>query len=254
VLAKASGQTHDWRAKAGGIADDVRSILTSYLDTISFDFNRSVFLERAGRLAESIAFWGARINLTAAPADPHELSFHIIDSLAPLPLSSSDVSLRHAFESGNRVVDLGSGAGFPGLVLASASPASFTLLESRGKRTSFLAIAAAAMGLRNVAVETRRINPGRASSSRSGGDAQPEAYGRFDVVTAKAYAIPSIFQSAAASVLKPGGIAILYANPRQNLYLTEAEKNGLYDFRLLAYTIPRRDRTIDGILALWRRR
>jgi len=254
VLAQASGQTHDLRSQAREIAADVRSILSPYLDNISFDFNRSVFLERAEQLAESIALWGARINLTAAPADPHELSFHIIDSLAPIALFSGDVFLQHAFESGRQVVDLGSGAGFPGLVLASASPASFTLLESHGKRASFLTIAAAEMGLRNVVVESRRINLERASSSRSGGNAQAEAYEPFDVVTARAYAIPSIFQSVASSALKTGGMAILYANPGQNLSLIEAEKSRLYDFRRLIYRIPRRDCTIDRILALWQRR
>jgi len=236
------------------LAARVRSQVADYLGSLAFSWDRELFFERIERLAALIAFWGARINLTATPGDSHELSFHIIDSLAPLTFSSGEASLRHAFDVRNQVMDLGSGPGFPGLVLASASSASFTLRESRGKRASFLVVAAAEMGLKNVVVESRRINPERTSSRRSRRDAQVGAYDHFDVVMARAYAVPSIFQSAAASALKPGGIAILFANPAQKLSLLDAEKNGLDRFRQVAYTIPRGDRTVERILALWQRR
>ena len=235
------------------LAAQVRLQVADYLGGLPYSWERELFFERIERLAALIAFWGARINLTAAPGDPHELSFHILDSLAPITFSSGEVSLRHAFEVGNQVIDLGSGAGFPGLVLASASFTNFTLLESRGKRASFLAVAATEMGLKNVVVESRQINPGRTTSSRSRRDAQAKAYGGFDVVTARAFALPSTFQSAAASALKPGGMAILYANPAQKLSLMDAEKIGLDDFRRVAYTVPRCDRTVERILALWQR-
>jgi 16S rRNA G527 N7-methylase RsmG len=278
----------DEQGRANELANQVHSFLADYLDTVSFVLDRALFLERIERLAALIVFWGTRINLTAASGDPGEIAFHIIDSLAPITFSRNEEFLRDAFRAGNRVIDVGSGAGFPGLVLAAASPATFTLLESRRKRASFLAVAAAEMGLRNVIVESKRMEPGRASSSRSWADARAttpwpppgqkeeserrdplcalpqskerggrgpaKACGNFDVVTAKAFARPSVFHSIAASALRLGGLAVLYANPGQDLAHQNAEKNGLHEFRRVAYTIPTRNHPVERILGLWRRR
>jgi 16S rRNA (guanine527-N7)-methyltransferase len=241
------------RAHTEELARRVRSLVTDYLRAFPFFSDGTLFFERIERLAALLAFWGARINLTAAPRDPREVSLHIIDSLAPIAFSNGEALLHHAFDAGNQVLDLGSGAGFPGLVLASASPASFTLLESRSKRVSFLAIAAAEMGLKNVVIESRRIDPEEVNPERLRTGTPPQVHGHFDVVTARAYAPPSIFHSTAASALKPGGLAILYANPPQNLDLQGAAQKGLEDFRRIAYTIPRSHRPADRILALWRR-
>jgi hypothetical protein len=76
----------------------------------------------------------------------------------------------------------------------------------------------------------------------------------FDVVTGRAYSSPSTFYSTAASALKSGGIAILYANPAQHLSLATAEENGLVEYRPVAYTMARNERKVGRILALWQRR
>src|SRR5262249_27111544 len=125
------------------------------------------FLERIERLAAHIAFWGVRFNITAAPGDPFEICFHIVDSLAPVTLGDRDETLWGAFGTFTQVLDLGSGAGLPGLVLASAVPSSFPMVESRRKRVSFLKVTAADMGLKNVVVESRRINPADGVGSQS---------------------------------------------------------------------------------------
>ena len=85
-----------------------------------------------------------------------------------------------------RVLDLGSGAGFPSLILAAACAADFTLLEARRKRASFLTVAAAEMGLANV-----RVEPSRTDSMTL----EPV----FDVVTARAFAEPAIVYRTAAA-------------------------------------------------------
>jgi len=248
-LAPSNERTH---IKA--VAEQARSLVTSYLDAIGFAADRILFLDRIERLGAIIALWGTRMNLTAEPSDPRELASHIIDSMIPVILAGREESLWHAFRTDNRILDLGSGAGFPALVLASATPATFTLIESRRKRASFLAVAAADMNLKNVVVESRRIKPELTNSGLSQEYAQAKACDGFDVVTARGYAHPPTFHSVTASVLRPGGIAILYANVGQNLALPEAEKNGLYEFRPITYTIPRGDRVVKRILGLWRRR
>src|SRR5450755_4498094 len=89
--------------------------------------------------AATLALWGSKLNLTSAPDDADEIAFHVIDSLAPLiQANCADVTgLAERFATGSRVLDLGSGAGFPALLLAAATDAEFVLLEARRKRASF---------------------------------------------------------------------------------------------------------------------
>jgi 16S rRNA (guanine(527)-N(7))-methyltransferase RsmG len=232
----------------------VRSLVAEYLDTVGYACDRISLLDRIERHGAMIALWGRRMNLTAEPDNPQEIAFHIIDSLSPVMLADREDRLREAFRVGSQVLDLGSGAGFPGLVLASASPATFTLTESRRKRASFLISAAAEMHLKNVIVESKRIVPDRSSPGYSPTSAQRDAMGCFDVVTARAFAAPSIFHLTAASVLRPGGIAILYGNVGQDLALPHAEQNGLCEFRSIVYRIPRGSHVVTRILGLWQRR
>jgi len=191
------------------------------------------FPERIEKLAATVALWGSKMNLTAHPEDPEEVAFHVIDSVMPVVLARDKSSILHGeFARGHKMLDLGSGAGFPGLVLAAASPAHFTLVESRRKRASFLTVAVAEMGLKNVAIEGRRAEDiGLAE--------------QYDLVTARAFGATADFFALAARALKPGGLAMLYANPSQRLSLD--------DHQLIEYSVARRGEKIDRILAIWRR-
>jgi len=90
--------------------------------------------------------WNARVNLTAIRDIAAMVSGHLLDSLAARP-----------FLKGTTVIDIGTGAGFPGLPLAIAEPdRSFTLLDSNGKKINFVRHAANLLGLENVtAVKAR---------------------------------------------------------------------------------------------------
>jgi 16S rRNA (guanine527-N7)-methyltransferase len=91
--------------------------------------------------------WGARINLTGAKTPEALVDEHIADAWALLPLLPPEPF---------RFVDVGSGAGLPGLVLGLARPdAKGVLLEPRGKRHAFLLHAVRQLGLRGR-VEVRR--------------------------------------------------------------------------------------------------
>ncbi|HVN28272.1 MAG TPA: 16S rRNA (guanine(527)-N(7))-methyltransferase RsmG [Candidatus Binataceae bacterium] len=196
------------------------------------DLTPPAFLNRIEILARNLATWGVRMNLTARPEDPEEIAFHIIDSLMPIVLATEVDALRSVFHPDSEVLDLGSGAGFPGLVLASGCDAHFTLVESRRKRASFLQIATAEMELRNVAIETRRAE-------------EIDLVSRFDVVTARAFGDPSVFFALAASALKPAGLAILYANPSQH-FNVEVER--------IPYDLERDGRRVDRVLAIRQKR
>jgi len=224
------------------IARAARSIVVEALGQIGYDPPRPDFFRRIETFAATLALWGAKLNLTSAPEDPGEIAFHIIDSLAPLILarSADGASLNSAFAAGSHVLDLGSGAGFPSLILAAASPASFTLLEARRKRASFLSVAAAEMGLANV----------RVNSSRPEMTLKPI----FDVVTARAFAEPPIVYRTAAATLKPAGLVVIYGSPAQRLAIEQASRGNFEPTICLAYEVPRGTTRVAHLIGVSKRR
>jgi 16S rRNA (guanine527-N7)-methyltransferase len=111
---------------------------------------------------------------------------HLADSFVALELE--------ALKTARAVVDIGSGAGLPGLALAAALPnTEFTLLESVGRKCAFLERAVAHCGFDNVDV----VNT-RAESWVAG-------LGRFDVATARALAPLPVVAEYAAPMLASGG-------------------------------------------------
>lgn len=220
----------------------VRHILERYRsDAALGPFLTERFLHGMQVFGAALALWGTRTNLTARPDDPIETAFHIVDSLMPLVLAHrADLEdLARAFAAEGRVLDFGSGAGFPGLILASACPAHFTLAESRQKRASFLRVAAAEMSLDNVEILPVRLEA--ASSNLH----------TFDAILSRASGPPPEFYDIAAHALTPGGFAILYSTPSQRLDLTAARKAGLGSYRRLAYAANRADKRVERVLAVW---
>lgn len=112
---------------------------------------------------ELLAKWNHAYNLTAV-RDPAEMvSRHLLDSLAVLP-----------FLHGATLADLGSGAGLPGIPLAIARPGlAVTSIETSGKKARFQREVVRSLPLANVRVEQARVQ---------------DAAGRFDTVTARAFA------------------------------------------------------------------
>ncbi len=89
-----------------------------------------------------VSTWNARVNLTAISDETQAAWRHYRDSLQALPLLPP-----------GPLVDMGSGAGFPGVPLAIVEPErAVTLVEPRRKRVSFLQVAVARLGLANIRV------------------------------------------------------------------------------------------------------
>ncbi len=190
------------------------------------------FQRRMQAFAALLALWGSRINLTAHPDDPTEVAFHIVDSLMPLCI------VPQAFGAGKRVLDFGSGAGFPGLILASGCAAHFTLAEARRKKTSFLRIAVAELQLDNVDILATRLDAAAL---------QPE----FDVAVSRASGPATGFHAVAGAALRPAGLALLYSTPSQRLELAAARMCGLVNYRRRPYSLRRGHESVNRVLALW---
>ena len=117
-----------------------------------------------------IARWNKTFNLTAIRDVEEMVSKHLLDSLVVQP-----------YVEGKTVLDVGSGAGLPGIPFAITSPdKQFVLIDSNGKKTRFLTQAKIDLKLDNVEVIHQRVE-----------DYQPVTDGHriyFDVITARAYA------------------------------------------------------------------
>jgi len=109
--------------------------------------------------------WNKTYNLTAIRNREEMLRLHILDSLAVLP-----------FISGENIIDVGTGAGLPGIPLAIFMPdVQFTLLDSNAKKTRFVQQAVLELKLENVEVVHSRVE-------------QLKRAGEFDAVLSRAFA------------------------------------------------------------------
>jgi 16S rRNA (guanine527-N7)-methyltransferase len=133
---------------------------------------------------------------------------HVEDSLTGLDVA--------AFGEAERIADVGSGAGFPGLVLAVALPqAEVDLIESVGRKCDFIERAARAAGIANARVINARSEEIAATSRR-------ESY---DVVTARAVGRLSTLAELASPLLKENGVLVAWKgkrNPDEETQLARA--------------------------------
>lgn len=127
--------------------------------------------------------WNRVHNLTAVREPAQMVVLHLLDSLSVLP----------HLEGKTSILDVGTGAGLPGIPLAIARPdLEVTLLDSNHKKTTFLAQAKAELGLANIRVETARVETYR-----------PQRL--FDVVVSRAFSELSDFVTQARHLVQPGG-------------------------------------------------
>lgn len=132
---------------------------------------------------ELVLRWNRVHNLTAACDAPTFVRRHLLDCLAALPWVPDH----------GRLLDIGSGAGLPGLVFALARPLlACELVEPRIKRVAFLNTARTELGIDNVQVVSQRVE-------------DLTGAGRFDVATARAVTALTPLWELAAPHLRPAG-------------------------------------------------
>jgi len=135
---------------------------------------------------ELLQHWNSAFNLTAV-RDIHDMvAAHLLDSLAIRP-----------WLDGERILDVGSGAGLPGIPLAIAEPDRFfVLLDSAGKRCRFLTQTVLELGLANVQVENLRVEDYLVAA---------EQESPFTTITARAFSSLDKFVAAAGRLLSDQG-------------------------------------------------
>ena len=152
-------------------------------------------IEQFRRCHSELVDWNRRINLTAVTDWAHVQTRHFLDSLAVSTVLPPDT-----LRSGGSVLDVGSGAGFPGLPLKIAFPClRLTLLDATAKKTAFLSHLAQELGLEDVEVLT-----GRAETLAH----DPALRESFDVVVSRAVAKLPVLAELTLGFCRIGGVVV----------------------------------------------
>jgi 16S rRNA (guanine527-N7)-methyltransferase len=146
--------------------------------------------------------WNSVYNLTAVRDTQQMVTHHLFDCLAAL----------HAFVDAKRVLDVGSGGGLPGVIIAiwaawSAPEMRVELIDTVHKKTAFLTQAKAELQLTNLTVHTGRVE-------------QLMTEQLFDVITSRAFAALSDFVNLSGHLLSAGGRMIAMKGPAFESELT----------------------------------
>jgi len=164
--------------------------------------------------------WNRKINLTAIRKEQDIIIKHFLDSLSYL----------NGFEPAPalRLLDMGSGAGFPAVPIKIARPEiSVTMVESVSKKASFLRHIIRTLKLTDTIVLDKRI-----------GDLPSSHNHAYDVVTARAFADMKAAISEGAPFLRPGGLMVLSRGPEETIGEGDVLQEGLIIEKRLALKLP----------------
>ena len=164
--------------------DKSRHILQAGLEQLELEATESQ-IDLLLAFVSLIEKWNKAYNLTAIRNRDEMLRLHILDSLAILPCVS-----------GQKIIDVGTGAGLPGIPLAILMPdVQFTLVDSNSKKTRFVQQATLELQLNNVSVVHGRIE----SLGHEG---------EYDAVLSRAFASLEDIMNMTEYLLQPEGVLI----------------------------------------------
>lgn len=150
----------------------------------------SVAAERLLAYVALIARWNKVYNLTALRALDQMITHHVIDSLALIP--PLRVVLGHKAEEQLSVLDVGSGGGMPGVMVATVCPGwQVTCVDAVAKKSTFIRQVSAELGLKNLSAVHSRVE---------------QMPGSFDIITSRAFASLADFVSLTRHLLRPDGL------------------------------------------------
>ena len=162
--------------------DDLERQLTAGIADLGLELDREVRTKLLQHL-ELVGKWNRVHNLTSIRDVARAVSVHLLDSLAVVP-----------YITGRRLLDAGSGAGFPGIPIALAEPElQVELLDSSHKKCAFLRQALAELRLGNASVVCERLESWRPNR-------------QFDCILSRALAEIAELIALSAHLLAPGGV------------------------------------------------
>ena len=178
----------------------MRDLLTAGLTALDLD---PAAADKLARYAELLLEKNKVMNLTAITAPRDVATLHLLDCAA----LAAQLDL-----SGKRVIDVGTGAGFPGMVLAILTPdARFTLLDSLGKRVDFLKEVQTDLALKNVTCVHARAEEFAAQHRE-----------QFDLAASRAVAQLNVLCELTLPLVKVGGRFIAMKSTSSDQEIAEA--------------------------------
>lgn len=168
---------------------------------ISYDTAKSLSVYK-----DMLLDYNAKINLTAITDEKEIAIKHFLDSLSPLAYTDF---------INKAVIDVGTGAGFPGLPIKIAEPTvRLTLLDSLNKRITFLKAVAEALSLKNISFIHSRAEDAARTSLREA----------FDIALSRAVAALPTLAEYCLPFVKVGGLFIALKGPEPSEEITSAKK------------------------------
>lgn len=172
-------------------ADACRAYLAQLLAQTELEVSESE-LSQLTTLIEMLNTWNAALNLTAIKDVKQMVLLHVVDSAVLLPVLKEQLTYVGSCGEVPQVADVGTGAGFPGLVLAILAPnVHFTLIDSVGKKLSFVRQVVARLDLHNVELINKRC--------------EEIEHEPFDAIVSRAFAPLERMVSWCLPLLKPDG-------------------------------------------------
>ena len=162
--------------------------------------------ERFMKYMKLLQEWNEKINLTAITEDEEVVKKHFIDCIKAFK--------RDEFKKADTMIDVGTGAGFPGLPIAiMRSDLKVTLLDSLNKRINFLNTVIKELGLKNVVTIHSRAEDGARNK---------ELREKFDIATSRAVANMSVLSEFCLPYVKVGGNFIALKGPAVEQEISES--------------------------------
>lgn len=189
--------------------ETLHQILTKNLEKYGICATKEM-AEKCFLFWERLVFWNKTHNLTTVTGFYESALLHFVDSLFP-------ASEKNIFFDGAKVLDLGTGGGFPGIPLALYFPkADFKLLDKSRKKISFINLTAAELGIANA----EGINQNFFDVTE-----------KFDVVVSRAVRIDDeIFEHCRKIIKKGGRLVVFYSSQQEPFQNKSLEYTKSYDF------------------------
>ena len=180
--------------------------LTSGLDMLGVSYDQTA-IERFEAFHAILDEYNQKMDLTAVLDEDERIDRHDLDSAAPLA--------RGLLVPGAKVIDVGTGAGFPGMPLLILRPdLEMTFLDALNKRILFLQDALQRLGLKAQTLHARAEEAAR----------MPEHREQYDAAVSRAVASAAVLQELTLPFVKTGGLAIAWKGPGVQEELTAAKR------------------------------